>query len=188
MVAFLPSDHHYADCAAFRSTIRAALRLASEQPDRVLIVGAAAEAPEVEYGWIEPGQAIEGSAVRRVSRCVEKPNLAQARLLQAKGCLWNTFVTVGQAGAFRKLMMEAAPQLARVLKAAAGDCVQKLYDEIGSVDFSRDVLTRWPERLLVLRDAASGWTDLGSPRRIVDVLTRHDLRPSWLRFRREEPH
>jgi hypothetical protein len=42
------------------------------------------------------------------------------------------------------------------------------------------VLARMPERLIVLRDNASGWTDFGSPGRVIDVLTQYGALPSWV--------
>lgn len=54
------------------------------------------------------------------------------------------------------------------------------YRLIRSVDFSHDVLSRRPERLLVIRDTMSGWTDLGNPDRLFDVLTRERIVPRWL--------
>ena len=48
--------------------------------------------------------------------------------------------------------------------------LNQIYREIEPIDFSKDVLSGAPERLLVLRDGPSGWTDFGSPQRAMDVL------------------
>jgi hypothetical protein len=37
-----------------------------------------------------------------------------------------------------------------------------------------------PRRLLVLQDMMSGWTDLGSPSGVVDLLTDDAVQPAWL--------
>jgi hypothetical protein len=58
--------------------------------------------------------------------------------------------------------------------------LERFYDETSSVDFSRAVLSRLPERLLVLRDANSGWMDLGSPRRVTEALAPSGIEPPWL--------
>ena len=68
-------------------------------------------------------------------------------------------------------MQATVPHLTRLLDGKPD--LDQIYDKIASVDFSKSVLTRVPERLVVMRDAASGWTDLGSPRRVVDVLSQH---------------
>jgi hypothetical protein len=49
-----------------------------------------------------------------------------------------------------------------------------------AVDFSRHVLTPQPHRLLVVPDTTSGWADLGSPARVMDILARNTIQPVWL--------
>ncbi|HEY6345512.1 MAG TPA: sugar phosphate nucleotidyltransferase [Bryobacteraceae bacterium] len=173
-VAFFPSDHHYLDPTVFRATVSRGLILAKEFPDRILIVGAPATYPEVEYGWIQPGLVAVDSPqnpLHFVSAFWEKPSLPQARSLQQAGCLWNTFVTIGSASAFVELFARAAPRLLQIMGSGFfEDRLERVYQEIEPMDFSRDVLALVPHRLLVLRDGASGWTDFGSPQRALDVL------------------
>lgn len=189
LVSFFPSDHHYLNDAAFRGCIDSGLGLMSEYPQSVLIVGAKARYPEVEYGWIQPGRTLVDSLTNpllRVSGFWEKPELQRAERLQRRGCLWNTFVTIGRAAAFLELLQATVPHLTRSLGATASRRLDRLYDKIAPVDFSKAVLMHAPERLVVLGDAASGWTDFGSPRRVIEVLTRDNgparagIRPSWL--------
>ena len=117
----------------------------------------------------------------RVSRFWEKPDRKRAEVLRRRGCLWNTFVTIGLAGTFLELLHASIPQVARSMEDGfANRQLDQLYDQIAPVDFSRAVLTRMPGRLVVLRDAASGWTDFGSPRRVIDVLSGQGVRPPWL--------
>jgi len=78
---------------------------------------------------------------------------------------------VGSGEAFLGLLGATVPHLL----AAIGDWfsapdLDRIYREIEPIDFSKDVLSAAPERLLVLRDGPSGWTDFGSPRRARDVL------------------
>ncbi len=55
------------------------------------------------------------------------------------------------------------------------------YDDLTTVDRSRDVLSSEPDRLLVVPDAGSGWADFGSPRRVIDTLAQNRIEPEWLR-------
>jgi len=173
-IAFFPSDHHYRENSIFQATIDRALQLATICGDRILIVGAPATYPEVEYGWIQPRPIVPPprlNALQHVSRFWEKPNLVQARALHKSRCLWNTFVMVGSGEAFLGLLGATVPHLL----AAIGDwfCtpdLDRIYREIESIDFSKEVLSAAPERLLVLCDGPSGWTDFGSPQRARDVL------------------
>lgn len=173
-VVFFPSDHHYLEPSIFRATIGQGLLLANDYPEQILILGAPASYPEVEYGWIQPGGTVvdsELNPLQFVSAFWEKPSLTKACSLQQSGCLWNTFVTIGRAGAFVELFAATAPRLLHAIgKDGSKAGLEQAYDEIQSVDFSRDILSAAPHRLLVLRDGPSGWTDFGSPRRAMDVL------------------
>jgi mannose-1-phosphate guanylyltransferase len=173
-VAFFPSDHHYVTPRVFYSTIDRGLCLAKNYEDRVLIIGAPATYPEVEYGWIQPGRAVVESIsnpLQLVTAFWEKPSITEARLLQESGCLWNTLVVIGLVGAFVELFAATVPDLFKAIASSPSqDALDCTYSKIESTDFSRDVLAQAPELLLVLRDGPSGWMDLGSPRRAMDVL------------------
>ena len=160
---FFPSDHHFTDESAFTSAVDLAYGLAHLNSDRILLLGAQPERPEVEYGWIEPGAAIpsgsrdnvsrdrEGNAAMfRVNRFWEKPSLDAARGLLDRGCLWNTFVMVGRVRTFLDLLRKAIPAGTPVLG-----------------DFSKQVLSALPDRLAVLRLDNVGWSDLGTPERVM---------------------
>jgi mannose-1-phosphate guanylyltransferase len=173
-IALFPSDHHYRENSIFRATIDRALQLATICGDRVLIIGAPATYPEVEYGWIQPRPIVPISrlnALQYVSRFWEKPNLVEARALQKSGCLWNTFVMIGSGEAFLGLLGATVPHLlAAIGDWSSGRDLDRIYREIEPIDFSKEVLSSAPERLLVLCDGPSGWTDFGSPQRAMDVL------------------
>jgi Nucleotidyl transferase len=84
IVALFPSDHYYSNEGAFRLAIKSALGLASKYSESIILLGAEAHSPEVEYGWIEPGQVIEdlpAAQLLRVNRFWEKPSVSQARTL-----------------------------------------------------------------------------------------------------------
>ena len=184
VVAFFPSDHHYVNTPAFQTSIEVGLRAAEEYPDCLLVLGAKPTYPEVEYGWIQPGRTLVDSRtnpLQRVSRFWEKPTLPQAEALVARGCLWNTFVTLGMARAFLDILRATVPQLACILDVGSLDGrLDEIYGAVPVYDFSRAVLSRVPRRLLVLQDTMSGWTDLGSPSRVIDLLTHDAVQPAWL--------
>src|SRR5579872_6591132 len=183
LAAFFPCDHFYADHDSFRLTIGSALECAEHNPESIILVGADAEYPETEYGWIEPGVIVSNAPVgplSRVSRFWEKPSLQQANALLRRGCLWNTFVTVGRATTFFEMLCSQVPEAVLALsRAMAENTLNVAYASLDTVDFSRDVLAKLPNRLLVLRDRTSGWADLGSPTRVLQVLSRNDIQPGW---------
>jgi mannose-1-phosphate guanylyltransferase len=183
VVAFFPCDHHYSNDGAFASAVRAAMAYAQSYPESIILLGAEARYPEVEYGWIEPGQSVLGRPtfpLTRVNQFWEKPSLQEARALLMRECLWNTFVIVARTEALFQLVRAQIPDVVDSL-ARAIECNQPDfgYEGLRSVDFSRDVLVHQPHRLLVVRDRTSGWTDLGNPARVMRTLARNGITPSW---------
>lgn len=68
-----------------------------------------------------------------------------------RGCLWNTFVTVGRVTAFIDVLCHAAAN--PMLRLAAGiieNGLDSVYRSIPAIDFCRDVLASRPEHLLVI--------------------------------------
>jgi mannose-1-phosphate guanylyltransferase len=77
LVAFFPSDHHFANDEAFITHIDFAFAQLKSHPERVILLGVEPEAPEEGYGWIEPGSPLaseSGIFICEVSRFWEKPS------------------------------------------------------------------------------------------------------------------
>ncbi len=185
IVGLFPCDHYYSDEQAFRSVVRSAVERAEQLRGSIIIVGAEAEYAETDYGWIEPAQLVAQSGATplyRVSRFWEKPALPQARACLERGCLWNTFVTIGSAAALLDLVCSEAPSLVlAITRGFADDDLTSVYAQLPSVDFSRDILANQANRLLVLRDSYSGWADLGSPDRVLGLIAKNVNQPTWFR-------
>jgi mannose-1-phosphate guanylyltransferase len=184
VVIFVPCDHYCSDTEACGQAIRTAISGAEQYPDSIVLVGAKAHYPEVDYGWIELGAAISRAPIPllRVNRFWEKPSLPQAQALLRRGCLWNTFVTVGHAITFGDLVCSQIPDVVLSLsKALAENEMAVAYRPMPAVDLSRHVLAPQPHRMLVVPDTTSGWADLGSPARVMDILAHNKIHPAWLR-------
>jgi len=185
VVAVFPSDHYFADDAAFVATVRSAIVAARKYTESVILIGAEPQSPEVGYGWIEPGEPFVSGSQSPLLRVIgfwEKPPLARARELMKIGGLWNTFVTVGHASAFLELFYSTIPHtVIKIARALDRDDLDGAYLDLDTIDFSMAVLSREPHRLLVLPDAASGWTDLGDPDRVIETLIQEQIEPDWLR-------
>ena len=185
IVGIFPSDHYHADNAAFAAMVNSAIDVSSEHADSIVLIGAKPEWPEVEFGWIEPGGLI-GNGTRTplfgVSRFCEKPRLGEARSLMRKGGLWNTFITIGRAGAFLKLLSATVlPAMTSMAEAFARGNLDSVYNKIETIDFSKHILSMEPGGLLVMADNTSGWADLGNQARVIDTLVRNNIEPNWLR-------
>ena len=148
IVGIFPSDHYYADNAAFAAMVKSAIDISNEHDDSIVLIGAKPEWPEVEFGWIEPGVSITNGTrtpLFGVSRFCEKPPLAEAHNLMRKGGLWNTFITIGRAGAFLKLLSATVlPAMTSIAEAVARGNLDSVYNEIETIDFSKHVLSMEP--------------------------------------------
>jgi mannose-1-phosphate guanylyltransferase len=187
IAGFFPADHYFADEEAFTGALDRAYLLADLHDDEILLLGAQPEHPEVEYGWIEPGALLDHS-IFRVSRFWEKPSAELASGLLERGCLWNTFVMIGRVRTFLEALKESVPTVFRAfqplleknsaeLPGRAHDLVGKAYTGVSSGDFSKQVLSALPDRLAVLRLDNVGWSDLGTPERLMETWSRFGLKP-----------
>jgi mannose-1-phosphate guanylyltransferase len=191
VIGFFPADHHFQNATALRRTIALAYALAEAYPDRLMLVGARSERPETEYGWIEPGSVLEprrfggAPSARRVLRFHEKPSSDLALQLFHRRCYWNTFILVGRCTAYEQLLAELLPdywrQFAPIRQARSAqeqdEIAEALFASLTPSDFSRDVLSVRPERLAVVSLLDSGWTDLGQPGRVLELMS-HSGRPA----------
>ena len=181
LVAFLPSDHHFSNESKFTSALDSAFDQTKANREFIILLGAAANRPETEYGWIEPHYAEAngyGDSLARVKRFWEKPSEDVAQQLFARGCLWNTFVMVGVADAFLRMVRRASPAICRAFEEAlvsadlleGDERMQRLYDGLSASDFSKEVLSRSSDTLAVASCGDIGWSDLGDPQRFIAAL------------------
>jgi mannose-1-phosphate guanylyltransferase len=162
-----------------------------EHPDRLVLLGAHATCPEVEYGWIELGlplDSTEDGRVWEVRRFWEKPSEETARLCLEAGCLWNTFVLVGKAATFLRAGRQAVPEMDDRLTSAEpffgtedeGWALHQAYALMPKANFSRAVLEPCPRFLAVAAIPRLAWSDLSTPRRVFEILGSAQDRPAWV--------
>ena len=186
-----PSDHFVLGEAVFMAHVAHVAAWVTEHPERLVLLGAQATDAEVEYGWIELGRSLEATNDRRiweVRRFWEKPSHEKARSCLLAGCLWNTFVLVGKAATFLRAGHEALPgvndRLARMTSffgtVDEAWALHQAYDLMPKTSFSRSVLEPCPPFLAVSELPRVTWSDLGSPRRVFEILKRVRCVPSWV--------
>jgi mannose-1-phosphate guanylyltransferase len=181
-VAFFPSDHYLNNDVRFMSHVDSAFVEAQQHSNMIVLIGMKPDSPEVQYGWIEPELTLwyQSPAVFAVRRFWEKPAAIIAPRLMRQGCLWNTFVMIGRADAFLRLIRRALPELYQSFAEIAStlgtpaeqEVLQQLYSLIQPADFSSEVLATWPNYLLVHPVSDVAWCDLGEPGRILSATER----------------
>jgi len=192
IAAIFPSDHFLLGEASFMAHVAEVAAWVEKNPDRLVLLGAQPTSPEVEYGWIEPGEGLgelSSGPIRGVRQFWEKPAVARARACMTAGHLWNTSIIVGKVATLVQTGGQALPELSERLariEPFAGtpeepDAVRQAFELMPKMNFSRAVLETCPEALSVSRLPRIVWSDLGSPHRVMEALTRMRIRPEWAR-------
>ncbi len=188
-VAIFPCDHFVEDDKEFMQHVEMAFAVSALRPELTVLLGIAPEWPEAAYGWIEPGTEIRDTQAFGVNRFWEKPTTEVARELMHRGCLWNSFVMVGQLSTVLGLFMVALPELYLAFKKIRPvldttfeqRTIERLYSDLDSTCFSERVLAgQRPVNLAVLPVRGIGWSDLGDPARVMDTIARTGIRPRWV--------
>jgi mannose-1-phosphate guanylyltransferase len=172
-VVLLPSDHHVDDEDALAKALRRGVRALNMRPEQILLLGIRPGEPDPGLGYIVP-QAVDGAGIWTVQRFVEKPSAPVAGDLIAAGALWNTFIVAAHAQSLLALFKRRIPAaLARIQalverRALAAD----VYRELPNVDFSHEILPGAESMLRVLPVRSCGWSDIGTPQRVIEALRR----------------
>jgi mannose-1-phosphate guanylyltransferase len=190
-VAVFPSDHFVLQEGTFMRHVADVAAWVNHHPDRLVLLGVQPTGPEVEYGWIELGRPLDSTRDCRISeirRFWEKPSEEKARICLAAGCLWNTLVLIGKASTFVRAGQQSVPEvndrLSRIAPFLGSDdeawAIHQAYAPLPKGSFSRSILEPCPSFLAVSDLPQVTWSDLGSPRRVFDILKRAPRLPSWV--------
>jgi mannose-1-phosphate guanylyltransferase len=193
VVAF-PSDHFVLEEAAFLDHVAEVVGFIEQNSDWIVLLGARATAPDPQYGWIEPGDAVGSTGAGPISRVVrfrEKPTPQAAVACLARGWLWNTFVFVARAGLLVSVGDVLLPELHRRLTAAAAFfgtrreawAIGEAYANLPRQNFSELVLQAGLPFLAVSTLPPLTWSDLGTPQRVFKLLRTLSIAPAWARGR-----
>jgi mannose-1-phosphate guanylyltransferase len=182
-VVLLPADHYVRDEETLNRALLCALERLERSPDRPVLLGIQPEEPDTELGYVLPGDPdpLGGHAV---ARFIEKPGYSVAREIIDAGGLWNTFIMVAAARTLLELFMPRYASLVMEMQVSLANgqstgsptgswpSLLSLYDRLPELDFSRDLLEGRAADLCVLRVPPCGWSDLGTPRRVGEIVQR----------------
>jgi mannose-1-phosphate guanylyltransferase len=194
VVTITPCDHYVAPANRYVEIVRRAREVARRLRDTVVVLGARADHPDPDFGYLSLGAPlIDIPQVRRVTGFIEKPPIAVAQGLIVEGALWNTMVVTGSIDALWALGRLAQPALIDILDDLVpligtvdeDDAIAYVYRALLPIGFSRDILERTPERIHAMALDGIEWSDWGRPERIEAVLAARRAR-SALRDRQGE--
>ena len=190
-VAVFPADQFVWEETLFGFYVRAALAVTDRMPHRLALLGLEPDAPDVNYGWIAPGESLGREAATdlyTVRQFWEKPDRQTASSLFARGCLWNTLVLAGRLEAYLALADACMPQMVQAMRTAV-ECLDtgkevaalaQAYGRIPPICLSRALLAQRSDGLMVLAARGVCWSDWGEPDRILRTLRRFGWRVGGL--------
>jgi mannose-1-phosphate guanylyltransferase len=182
-VAVFPSGHFILEEAAFMGQVLEVAAFVNRNPRWIVLLGAQPTGPESEYGWIEPAATVAWTTTGPISRvrCFrERPSIQTARACLHAGWLWNTSIIVAKAAtlieAGRLVVPAVHDRLARIGVFAGTPeeawAIHQAFALLPAADFSMAVLEPGVRFLLVSAMPAVGWSDWGSPGRVVESLRK----------------
>jgi len=179
-VVLLPSDHYVADEIVLHRAMLTAVRVARHSGRSAVLLGVSPTDVEPGYGWIVPATA---DPIARVSQFLEKPSTENVGQMVSRGALINSFILVARVQAMLDLYGQTLPDILRAFRrctptSPAELAIRRLYEDLPSLDLSRDVLERASGSLSVVRVPPCGWSDLGTLDRLQFFLAQVDSPPS----------
>jgi mannose-1-phosphate guanylyltransferase len=180
-LVLLPADHYVRHEDVLNDALLQALEHVERNADRPVLLGLQPVEADTDLGYILPGAA-DPYGGYSVARFIEKPGYSVVREIMEAGGLCNTFIMVASARAllelymprYAPLVMEMQVSLAKGRTAGSPTgswpALLSLYDRLPELDFSRDLLEGRAADLCVQRVPPCGWSDLGTPRRVGEIV------------------
>ena len=163
----LPADHVIADEGAFTAACLRAAR--SARAGRLMTFGTVPTSPATQFGYVLPGEPLDGGDGFATAAFVEKPDEEEAGRLVAQGYLWNSGYFL-----FRPDVMVRELELhAPTVLAAARTAVAKANRDLDFIrldpegfrtapSVSIDIAVMETSRCSGVLEVAFGWSDLGT--------------------------
>lgn len=175
-----PADHRVDDVKEFSKDLTRAIG-AARSGKHLVALGAQPTHAETGYGYLQAGERISRTTLRRVRRFREKPSASLARrLVQNPAYLWNTGIFVWQASTFLQAVEQELPKVATALAGVwqdpvtAASRIRRAYGKIDSVSVDVGVLEPLSQRRdpmpdLLVQPTHFDWSDIGTWSAMGDV-------------------
>ena len=174
----LAADHVVRKPDEFRQACRCAAGAATA--GRIVTFGIVPTYPATNYGYIRPGEKLNGSHAHAVEAFVEKPDAATAATYVANHYLWNSGNFLFHAATMLAEIGRFEPAMAEAAKASVDGLTRDLdFLRLAAEPFARaprksiDYAVMERTKLAAVIPADIGWSDVGSWSAVWDILD-HD--------------
>ena len=180
VMVVMPSDHAIKEEAKFVEAVRKAAKVAAG--GRLALFGIKPIEPNVGYGYIRQGAALEGSGgAFKVHSFAEKPSREVAEKYVSEGCyFWNSGIFVLHARTFLDELAKHAPRVLEAARAGLSNAADDLgflrLDKTGfaaSPSISIDYAVMEKTDAAVMLPIDVGWSDVGSWASLWEI-AKHD--------------
>lgn len=189
-VIVYPSDHFVYPENRFLEAVQQSAWAAQWLKDRAVLLGMSPAGLELDYGWIQPGEALATPAnlkAQAVRAFLEKPSAAEADAALTNGALWNTLVLAASVEALWTLGHRCFPEVMTLFErlgttigtSEESTVLEAIYRDMPVKNFSTDLLQRVPDRIAVMELSQVLWSDWGKPARIANTLRRIGRQPAF---------
>ncbi len=180
LVLALAADHVVLDNDLFADAVRLGAEAAEQ--GNIVVFGLTPTEPRTSYGYINPGEAINGNPdLCVVEAFVEKPDKARAVSYVEKGYLWNSGNFLFRSDIMIEELRSHAPEILAAVQAA----VENQEVDLGFVRLHKESFESSPKnsidyavientkRMAVVRGHFR-WSDIGSWDAIWEIADKHD--------------
>jgi len=150
-VAVLPSDHLVQTGPLYSSAFARAENLAE---DYLVLFGVKASSPHTGYGYIRPGEGLEGGS--RVQSFTEKPDMETARRYLAEGYLWNSGMFLFSTTLFFDECRVHAPEISEAFTLPT----EEAYQNTPAISIDYGLMEKTTRAAVVPLEAS--WIDIGT--------------------------
>ena len=178
LVLMLAADHVVRKPDEFHQACRCAAGAAIA--GRIVTFGIVPTYPATNYGYIRPGEKLNGSHAHAVEAFVEKPDAATAATYVANHYLWNSGNFLFHAATMLAEIGRFEPAMAEAAKASVDGLTRDLdFLRLAAEPFARaprksiDYAVMERTKLAAVVPADIGWSDVGSWSAVWDILD-HD--------------
>lgn len=173
----LPADHVIQDIPAFTKASKQAKKMAEE--GYLVTFGIKPDTPNVNYGYIEMGEAIEGDACA-LKNFKEKPDMATAKAYLADDrYVWNSGIFVFKAAKYLDELKKYFPEIVEHAQLAIDNAVtdldflrlsQKHFEKCKNISIDYAVMENTDKGAVIPLDAL--WCDVGSWESLWSILPK----------------
>lgn len=177
VVLVIAADHLIDDARAFQDACRAACEPA--HCGHIMTLGVVPQHPATGYGYIKPGETIDGTGAAKVERFVEKPNAVTAEDYINQGYLWNSGNFLFRAD----VMLAELERFEPALHGAAQDALERATIDLDFIRLNEEAFCQAPKisidyAVMERTDRAGvlpvsfSWSDIGSWQALWEALPR----------------